>query len=204
VLDRFEDIDIGRVVVNLHYFRDVLEAHLKRRSSPPIEFSPETDLLETGGGVKQALPALGAEPFFVANADVLWLDGKSSALRRLARAWDDKTMDALLLMQPAVTAVGYEGAGDYFIDPVGRLRRRRQGIAPFIFAGVQILHPRLFKDAPSGAFSLNKLYDRAEEAGRLWGLRHDGLWFHVGTPQGLAETEDILNDGRSRPPMSAS
>ncbi len=204
VLDRFEAIGIERVVVNLHYFRETLEAHLRQRTTPPLEFSPETDLLETGGGVKQALPRLGADAFFVANADVLWLDGRVSALQRLARAWDDGAMDALLLMQPAVSAIGYEGAGDYFIDAVGRLRRRRQGVAPFIFAGVQILHPRLFKDAPDGPFSLNKLYDRAEEAGRLWGVRHDGLWFHVGTPQGLAETEDILTEGRSRRPVAAS
>ena len=120
-------------------------------------------------------------------------DGKTPALRRLAQAWNDAGMDALLLMQRAVTAVGYEGAGDYFCDPLGRLRRRRGNeVAPFIFAGVQILHPRLFRNAPAGAFSLNRVYDQAQEAGRLWGLVHDGLWFHVGTPEGLAETEAAL------------
>jgi MurNAc alpha-1-phosphate uridylyltransferase len=111
----------------------------------------------------------------------------------LAQAWDDAAMDVLLLLQPTVSAIGYDGSGDYFADGAGRLRRRRgQAVAPFIFAGLQILHPRLFKDAPDGPFSLNLLYDRAEAAGRLWGLRHDGLWFHVGTPEGLAETESIL------------
>lgn len=193
VLDRFEAAGVPRVVINLHYFPEVMEAHLKTRRRPPIELSPEPDLLETGGGVKNALPRLGPAPFYVANADVLWLDGRTPALTRLARAWNDETMDALLLLQPAVTATGYEGAGDYFADPVGRLRRRkRHELAPFIFAGVQILHPRLFANAPDGAFSLNRLYDQAEAAGRLWGVRHDGLWFHVGTPQGLAETEDLL------------
>ena len=119
------------------------------------------------------------------------------ALTRLARAWNDDAMDALLLLHPAVSAIGYDGGGDYFADPLGRLRRRRGNeLAPFIFAGVQILHPRLFAGAPDGPFSLNRLYDQAQEAGRLWGLRHDGLWFHVGTPQGLAETEAILGPPR--------
>lgn len=193
VLDRFEEAGIARVVINLHYFSEAMEAHLAARRRPPIELSPEPELLETGGGVKNALPRLGTAPFYVANADVLWLDGRTPALTRLAKAWNDETMDALLLLQPAVTAIGYEGGGDYFADPVGRLRRRRgHELAPFIFAGVQILHPRLFAGAPDGPFSLNRLYDRAQEAGRLWGVRHDGLWFHVGTPQGLAETEDLL------------
>jgi N-acetyl-alpha-D-muramate 1-phosphate uridylyltransferase len=193
VLDRLADAKLERVVVNLHYFRETMAAHLAGRRTPPIELSPETDLLETGGGVRHALPRLGSGPFIVANADVLWLDGKVPAVARLIDAWNPDTMDALLLLHPAVTAIGYDGAGDYFIDPVGKLRRRRGNeVAPFIFAGVQILHPRLFKDAPEGAFSLNVLYDRAEKAGRLWGVRHDGLWFHVGTPQGLAETEAEL------------
>ena len=201
VLDRFADAQISRAVVNLHYFRETMENHLAGRSmrqeAPPIELSPEVDLLETGGGVKRALPRLGPAPFYVANADVLWLDGKIPALKRLARAWNDETMDALLLLHPAVTAVGYDGAGDYFVDTLGRLRRRRGSeIAPFIFAGVQLLHPRLFAGSPDGRFSLNVLYDRAEKAGRLWGLRHDGLWFHVGTPEGLAETEAVIGPPR--------
>lgn len=201
MLDRLADANLERVVINLHYFRAAMEAHLATRTSPPIELSPELDLLETGGGVRNALPRLGAGAFYVANADVLWLDGKIPALARLARAWNDETMDALLLLHPAVTAIGYDGAGDYFIDALGRLRRRRGAeVAPFIFAGVQILHPRLFAQAPEGAFSLNLLYDRAQQAGRLWGLRHDGLWFHVGTPQGLAETEAVLDDLRRLSP----
>jgi MurNAc alpha-1-phosphate uridylyltransferase len=200
VLDRFEAAGVERVVINLHYFREAMEAHLGARRQPRIELSPEPVLLETGGGVKNALPRLGAAPFYVANADVLWLDGRSPALARLARAWNDGAMDALLLLQPAVTAVGYEGGGDYFADSLGRLRRRRaHELAPFIFAGVQILHPRLFVSAPEGAFSLNRLYDQAQEAGRLWGVRHDGLWFHVGTPEGLAETEAMLAPPRPAP-----
>ena len=197
VLDHFEAAGIGRVVINLHYFRELMEKHLAARQHPPIELSPEPDLLETGGGVKNALPLLGAAPFYVANADVLWLDGMTPALARLARAWNDSTMDALLLLQPAVTAIGYDGSGDYFADPLGRLRyRKAHELAPFIFAGVQIIHPRLFGNAPDGPFSLKRLWDAAETAGRLWGLRHDGLWFHVGTPEGLAETEAFLGPPR--------
>jgi N-acetyl-alpha-D-muramate 1-phosphate uridylyltransferase len=193
VLDRFEDAGIERVVVNLHHFRPTLEEHLRQRTTPRLQLKPESELLETGGGVKNALDVLGAEPFFVANADVLWLDGKQPALARLAAAWDDDAMDALLLLQRTTTAFGYEGTGDYFCDPLGRLRRKRGNeIPPYIFAGIQILHPRLFAGAPDGAFSLNKLYDKAQEEGRLWGVIHDGRWFHVGTPQGLADTEAEL------------
>ena len=193
VLDRMDDAGIERVVVNLHHFRPTLEAHLRQRARPRLQFKPEIELLETGGGVKNALGELGLAPFLVANADVLWLDGKQSALGRLGATWNDATMDALLLLQRTTSAFGSEGTGDYFCDPLGRLRRRRGNeIPPYIFAGIQILHPRLFAGAPNGAFSLNKLYDKAQEEGRLWGLVHDGRWFHVGTPEGLAETEAEL------------
>lgn len=193
VLDRLDDAGVERVVVNLHHFRPTLEAHLRQRSRPRLQLKPEAELLETGGGVKNALDVLGPDPFYVLNADVLWLDGKDQALGRLAAAWDDGAMDALLLLQRTTTAFGYEGTGDYFCDPLGRLRRRRGNeIPPYIFAGIQILHPRLFAGAPDGAFSLNRLYDKAQEEGRLWGVIHDGRWFHVGTPEGLAETEAEL------------
>ena len=141
-----------------------------------------------------ALPWLGPDPFFVLNGDVVWLDGFEPALHRLARTWKEAEMDALLLLQPVTDAYGYDGPGDFVMDPVGRLRRRREReIAPFVFAGVQVLHPRLFSGAPDGAFSLNLLYDRAIESGRLWGLRHDGRWFHVGTPEALQGVEDALH-----------
>ena len=127
------------------------------------------------------------------NGDVVWLDGITPAFARLAAAWDDGTMDALLLLHPAVSAHGYDGSGDYFASPLGQLRRRREReVAPFIFAGLQILSPKLFARAPAGAFSLNRLYDRAEAEGRLWGIRHDGEWFHVGTPKSLALAEEVL------------
>jgi N-acetyl-alpha-D-muramate 1-phosphate uridylyltransferase len=201
VLDRFAEMGIERVVVNLHHHRAAMEKHLTARTDLKVQFSPETELLETGGGVKHALPLVGSEPFFVANGDVLWLDGKRPALERLASAWDDANMDALLLVQSGASAQGYEGVGDYFLDQIGRLRRKKLGqVAPFVFAGVQILHPRLFQGAPDGPFSLNLLYDRAEAADRLYGLVHAGPWFHVGTPDDLVATEKELIDlsGRAR------
>ncbi|MPZ09433.1 MAG: NTP transferase domain-containing protein [Kiloniellaceae bacterium] len=194
ILDRLAAHGIAKVVVNLHYLGEMIEAHLEDRGQPQVVFSQESDLLETGGGVKKALPLLGTEPFFVLNGDVCWLDGLTPALERLAAAWNEEEMDALLLLHPTCSAFGYEGVGDYLMDSAGRLRRRlERQIAPFIYAGIQILHPRLFADAPEGSFSLNRLYDRAQEAGRLWGLRHDGEWYHVGTPAELRAVEDALH-----------
>ncbi len=199
-LDRFAAVGVRDIVVNLHHLGARLEAHLANRRDLRITLSPEAELLETGGGVANALPLLGAEPFYVANADIIWFDGATPALARLAQAWADDKMDALLLLQRTVTAHGYDGPGDFFLDPLGRATRRHGGaVAPYVFAGVQILHPRLFKDAPAGAFSLNVLYNRAEESGRLWGVAHDGLWFHVGTPDSIAPAEAELGYVRLAP-----
>ncbi|WP_041793677.1 nucleotidyltransferase family protein [Pararhodospirillum photometricum] len=193
-LDRLHEAGVEDVVVNLHHLPDLLRCHLSRRQSPRIVFSDETDQrLETGGGVRRALPLLGDQPFFVVNSDVIWLNGAQPTLRLLAEAWNPETMDALLLLHPQASAHGYEGQGDFTMDPVGRLERRQPGLlAPFIFAGVQILHPRLFENAPEGAFSLNVLYDRALSEGRLGAIAHDGKWFHVGTPQALKDTDQML------------
>jgi MurNAc alpha-1-phosphate uridylyltransferase len=194
ILNRLEAAGVKQAVVNLHYLGDQIRAHLRDRARPEVVFSPEETRLETGGGVRHALPLLGSAPFFVVNGDVCWLDGRTSALVRLAHAWDEATMDALLLLHPTAFAVGYEGRGDFMMDPHGTIRRRgEREIAPFVFAGVQILHPRLFEDAPDGPFSLNRIYDRAAERGRLRGLRHDGEWFHIGTPAGLREVEEALH-----------
>ena len=138
------------------------------------------------------MPSLG-EAFFVVNSDVFWLDNKPPALLRLAGAFDPADTDGVILLQPTVTAVGYEGRGDYFLDPPGNPRRRREReVEPYLFAGIQLLHRRLFADLPGRIFSLVRLFDRAEAAGRLRAIEHDGEWFHVGTPQGLAETRKRL------------
>jgi len=195
IIDRFEEVGIETVVVNVHHLGQQIEAHLAGRGSPEMRFSPEETLLETGGGVHHALPLLGDEPFFVANADTLWLNGVQPALARLARTWDEGRMDGLLMLHSTVDAYGYQGLGDFCIDLEGALTRRPEcEVSPYLFTGVQLLHPRLFKGAPEGAFSLNVLYDRAIAAGRLFGMVHDGEWFHVGTPEGLAQAESFVQD----------
>ena len=193
ILDRLAEAGVEEVVVNLHHKADQLSDHLARRSGPRIIESHEESLLETGGGVRRALPLLGGDPFFVVNGDVLWRNGRRSALERLATAWDDRRMDALLLLQRTVSAVGYDGHGDFMLTQDGMVRRPKPGeVPPYIFAGVQILHPRLFADAPAEPFSLTRLYFAAAEAGRLGGILHDGEWYHVGTLEALAEAEETL------------
>src|SRR5207302_6434992 len=195
-IDRLELVGVERVVVNVHYKAEMIAAHLAGRRHPRIDISREAELLETGGGVAQALPLLD-ERFFVVNADVLWLDSKDYALARLAGAFDPAEMDAVLLLQRTVTSVGYEGLGDYFLNPLGTPRRRgEREVAPFLFSGVQLLHRRLFEDVRERHFSLNVLYDKAERAGRLRAIVHDGEWFHIGTPEGLAATRARLSSHR--------
>ncbi|MBB3064016.1 nucleotidyltransferase family protein [Limibacillus halophilus] len=200
ILDRLAEAGVEEAVINLHHLGEQIEQRLSDRKKPKIRFSWEREeVLETGGGVAKALPLLGDEPFFVINGDVLWLNGYQQALHRLADAWDARQMDALLLVHSTPYAVGYEGKGDFFLAADGRLLRRSpEEVAPFVFAGIQILHPRLFEGAPEGPFSLNRIYDRAAESETLFGLRHDGEWFHIGTPGSLKETEELF-DSRDFP-----
>ncbi len=194
ILDRLEVAGVAEAVINLYYLGEMIEARLAGRERPRIAFSREAARLETGGGVRKALPLLGEDAFFAINGDVCWLDGCTTALRRLAEAWNEAEMDALLLLHPTVHAVGYDGPGDFILTPEGRLRRRREReVAPLVFSGIQLFHPRLFEATPEGPFSLNLVYDKAAEAERLWGLRHDGQWFHIGTPENLRDVEDALH-----------
>jgi MurNAc alpha-1-phosphate uridylyltransferase len=187
-LDRLDDVKVSHRVVNAHWLGEQVAAHLANHAGTTI--SHEDTLLETGGGVAYALPLLGDKAFFVCNADIIWIDGARPALARLAEAWDDARMDALLLVVPVAKAFGYDGAGDFHCQADGALRRRaKDERAAHVFTGVQILHPRLFAGVPKGAFSLNVLYDRAQTAGRLHGVIHDGDWLHIGTPQALTEAE---------------
>lgn len=196
-LDRLVLAGVERVVVNAHYKAEMIAARLAEREHPRIEISHEEELLETGGGVARALPLLG-DSFFVVNGDVLWLDGKDHALSRLAGAFDPARMDAALLLQRTVTAVGYDGRGDYFLDRLGTPRRRREReVAPYLFSGIQLLHRRGFDGIGEQRFSLNVVYDKAERAGRLHAIVHDGEWFHVGTPEGLAATRARLASHRT-------
>jgi MurNAc alpha-1-phosphate uridylyltransferase len=180
----------------VHYKAAMVAAQLARRDHPRIEISHETELLDTGGGVARALPLLD-DVFFVVNSDLLWLDGQDRTLQRLATAFDPERMDAILLLQRTVTAVGYEGSGDYLIDASGYPHRRgEREIAPFLFAGLQLLHSRAFAGISDRVFSLVRIFDRAEEAGRLQAIVHDGEWYHIGTPQGLAATRERLSSHR--------
>jgi len=198
-LDRLEAVGVTDVVVNLHYRADMLAAHLNRRGSPNITLSHEEVLLETGGGVLKALPQLGADPFLVVNSDMIWRDGLTDTLATMGRHFDADRMDALLMMQPTIRALGYRGQGDFHMDPAGRLiRRKAPKVAPFLFSGVQILRPEVFDGMTVEPFSLNRIYDLAQEARRLFGTRHDGDWLEVGTPAGLAMAERELRRSGDR------
>jgi len=193
-LDRLAEAGVERAVVNVHYLADLIEAHLRRRDRPRIQISDERDrLLETGGGVRKALPLLGPKPFMILNSDSLWIEGPRSNLARMAAAWSPDHMDILLLVAATATSVGYDGAGDFHMDPAGRLERRgERKVAPFVYAGVAVLKPGLFEGSPDDSFSLNLLFDRAIEAGRLFGLRLDGYWLHVGTPESIAAANERI------------
>lgn len=196
-LDRAAEGGIETAVVNVHWLADLMEGHLAhRRPAPRIVLSDErAALLETGGGVKKALAHFAGEPFVVFNSDSFWLEGPRPNLNRLIEAWDPQTTDILLLVAPTATSLGYDGAGDFDMDSDGRLAwRGEREVAPFIYAGVAILKPELFADTPDGAFSLTLLFDRAARAGRLQGLRLDGQWLHVGTPEAIDAAEARVRD----------
>jgi MurNAc alpha-1-phosphate uridylyltransferase len=186
-LARLAEAGIERAIVNVHHLADQVEGHLRRCPTPAIVLSDERgELLETGGGIKRALPLIGAEPFLALNSDSLWIEGPQANLRGLTAAWDGRRMDMLLLLASTATSLGYDGLGDFVMDPEGLLERRgERQLAPFVYAGVAILKPELFADTPDGPFSLNLLFDRAIAAGRLYGSRLDGQWLHVGTPDSI-------------------
>ncbi|MFN3989434.1 MAG: nucleotidyltransferase family protein [Erythrobacter sp.] len=196
VLDRLTDAGIARAVVNVHYLADALEAHVTARAAPQVLISDErAQLLETGGGMVKA-KALLPDPFFSVNSDNIWLDGPRNAFADLSAAWNAETMDALLLVVPHVRALNFDGPGDFHMDALGRLTRRKPGrIAPFIYTGIQIVSHRLLRDPPQGPFGTMLLWERALAEGRLYGLAFTGQWFEVGTPSAIAPTEEALRRG---------
>ncbi|HEX2654568.1 MAG TPA: nucleotidyltransferase family protein [Xanthobacteraceae bacterium] len=196
VLDRLADAGVERAIVNIHHFADQIEQHLASRKRPEIVISDErAELLDTGGGVVKALPLLGDMPFYHFNSDTIWIEGITPNLDRLAAAFDPADMDALLLLASTATSIGYEGRGDFSLAPDGRIQKRgERDIVPFVYAGVAIFNPALFTDAPQGVFSLTKLFDRAAQTGRLHGLRLDGVWMHVGTPEAITAAEAAIVD----------
>jgi len=194
VLDRLAAQGIERAVVNVHHLADQIERHLAGRKRPKIVISDERgELLGTGGGVVKALPQLGEAPFLHVNSDTIWIDGVKPNLARLAEGFDAARMDALLLLAPVASSIGYSGRGDFSMAADGRLTRRGEHeVVPFVYAGAAILTSAFFAGAPEGAFSLSPLFDRAAEAGRLCGLRLEGVWMHVGTPDAIAAAERAL------------
>jgi len=196
VLDKLVEAGVERAVVNVHYLADQLEAHLRARvKGIELLISDERkQLLETGGGLVQARDLLGDAPFLCVNSDNLWVDGPSDAIRLLASQWDDAKMDALLLLVPLARATCHRGQGDFRLDAFGRITERRKPgrLAPFVFTGIQILSPRVIRDWPEGPFSTNLFWNRAMQAGRLWGAVHQGLWFDVGSPKAIRATELAL------------
>lgn len=193
-LDRLAEAGVREAVVNAHWQADRLAESIAARAGPPaVTLHREATLLETGGGVRAALPLLGRHPFFVVNGDAYWLDGPRPALLRLAAALDPAETDAVLLLQRGCHVEADVGFGDFALDQLGRPRRRTScEIVPYVYAGLQIVSPALFADAPDGSFSMNRLWDRAIAAGRLHAIVHDGLWFHLSTPADLAAAVAVL------------
>jgi MurNAc alpha-1-phosphate uridylyltransferase len=194
VLDRLAAAGVDLAVVNVHHFADQIEQHLAARRDPRIAISDEREqLLDTGGGVVKALEVLDGSPFFHMNCDTIWIEGVRPNLDRLAAAFDPSRMDGLLLLAPTATSIGYEGRGDFALASDGRLRRRAEReILPFVYAGAAMFQPSMFAGAPAGAFSLTALFDRAAAAGRLYGLRLEGVWMHIGTPEAIAQAEAAI------------
>jgi|SRR5215470_1009215 len=194
VLDRLAEQGVERAVVNVHHLADQIERHLASRTHPQIVISDErSELLGTAGGVVKALPTLGDGPFFHVNSDTIWIDGVKPNLGRLAAAFDPARMDALLLVAPTASSIGYAGRGDFSMAADGRLTRRSEReVVPFVYAGAAILTPAFFAGAAQSPSSMSPLFDRAAEAERLCGLRLEGVWMHVGTPDAIKAAEDAI------------
>jgi MurNAc alpha-1-phosphate uridylyltransferase len=198
VFDRLRAAGVGKIVVNVHYLPEALEAHLKSRATDfDVKISNEREqLLETGGGMVHALPLIGADPFLVINSDNYWVDGPTDTLQLLASLWSEEKMDALLLLVPLANAGNHSGQGDFHMTADGRLvRREKTRVAPFVYTGIQMVSKRLLRDAPKGPFSTNILWDRAIAEGRCFGAVHPGLWFDVGNPAAIKATERALEHG---------
>jgi MurNAc alpha-1-phosphate uridylyltransferase len=194
VLDRLANAGVEHVVVNVHHLADQIERHVSVRPRPKITFSDErAELLGTAGGVVKALPQLGDAPFFLVNSDTVWIDGVKSNLARLAESFDPERMDGLLLLASTTASTGYTGRGDFAMAPDGKLARRAEReVVPFVYAGAAILTPAFFAGVAPGPSSMSPLFDRAAEAERLYGLRLEGVWMHVGTPEAVAAAEAAL------------
>lgn len=195
-IDRLKAAGIKRIIVNIHAFADQMRAHLEARNDDSIIISDETDeLLETGGGIKRALPLLGDKPIITHNCDSIWVEGMGQTLPRLLDAYDPDKMDALLVVAVTANIVGDVARGDFTMDPDGRIAWREvSSVAPFMYTGVQIIKPQLYAGIEDTAFSTTKVWRGLLEDGTAYGLRHDGVWMHVGTPSALDDAETFLRD----------
>ena len=194
MLDRFADAGLEEAIVNVHYFADQIEAHTASRRAPRVTISDERSaLLDQGGGIKKVLPQFGNEPFFLCNTDAFWLEGPHSNLAALAARWDPGTMDVLLLVAATTSSIGVDWPGDFTMLADGRLvRREERAVAPFVYAGIGIIKPELFANAPDGPLRLSPYFFDAAEKGRLFGQRLDGQWLHVGTPEAIEQAEETI------------
>lgn len=193
-MDRLRAAGITEVIINVHYLPEQIENWARQQMSPHIVISDErNDLLDTGGGIAHALEHFDGTPFFVLNSDSFWLEGAIPALGRLAEDWQDEKMDCLLLLCPLERTVGYAGKGDFLVNELGQVaRRQKDDLNALAYAGAYAVHPRMFVDAPQRKFSMNELWNRAITNGKLYGLVHDGLWFHVGEPSSIPLAEAVL------------
>jgi N-acetyl-alpha-D-muramate 1-phosphate uridylyltransferase len=195
-LDRLAEAGIERVVVNGLWQADRLATHLAARRKPPeTVLRREEALLDTGGGIRAALPLLGSDPFFVVNGDAFWLNGPHPTLERLAEIFAAGVADDVLLVHRTCQVEADVGLGDFALDKWGNVRRRRQReVAPYVYAGVHLLRPDVLDNTPDGPFSMNLVWNRLIAAGRLRAVVHDGLWFHLSTPADLSAAESLLHD----------
>ncbi len=189
-LDSLADAGVAKAVVNVHYFPEQIVAHVAGRRQPAVTISDESDgLLDSAGGIVKALPELGVEPFLVINADTFWIDRDQPNLERLALAWDGSRMDILIMLADLPSATGHSGGTDFLLGPDGTLKRAAGDPAGLIYAGAAIIHPRVFAGAEATPHSLNLYFDRAIAAGRLYGMKMEGRWITVGTPDAIAPAE---------------
>ena len=191
LLDNLAAAGVERAVVNVHWCADLVEAHLQDRTDLQIIISDEREqVLETGGGLAKARPLLGDDPVFVVNTDAFWEPTGPDPLRMLAESFDSELMDECLLLADTKRCLGFPGAGDFFRDGSGAVSRRGNAkSAPWAYAGVRILKPSLYDEAPIEPFSANRIWNELTPNGRVFGQPLDRFWLHVGDPQALKDAE---------------
>lgn len=196
-IGHLKDAGLSHFGVNAHYLGEQVQAHMNVRYGNESTVYYEPEILDTGGGIKQALSLFGGQPFFVVSGDGLWEDGPSgSAIRRMREAWTPEKMDILMLLQPVDTMVLTKGVGDYDLDEQGRATRSRERQGAYMFTSIRINTPSIFDGTPEEPFSYLNLMDEADRRGRLYGLVHDGAWHHISTPEDLAAVSGVFEGSR--------